>query len=264
MNINTIDIVRYSTSHLICTEDRLFHKKSLPILSVVQALEGSYGIGIDTPIEQLTGTMGTFIAPKKKMQYITHYVNQNTKIMRAHWIFLDVIINGMYALDDIFDFPVLMPLQYNQQVHDIIASVESNNDLCDNLSDIYKLIKIFLAIGTPKLDFDHQMNEILRYINQHYAEAIAPGQLAGFFGLSTATLFRKFKKLQGLTPSNYVNSVRLAQASMMLETTDYPIGQICMEVGIEDVYYFSRLFKFKYGLSPLNYRKQVRKNGNSL
>lgn len=256
--IKTIDVKQYSVSHLTCTTDRMFHKKSLRFLSVVQALEGTYGIGIDTSEEQQTGSMGAFIAPKGKMQYITHYVNPETGIMRAHWIFLDIVINGMFHIDDIFDFPVLLPKQYNREVHDIIIGVQNNDNLCVNLSDIYKLIKILLHIGIPRSTSNQEMNQIRYYINQHYAEKITPYQLAQRFTLSVPTLFRKFSKSMGLSPSNYINSVRLEQASFLLETTDHTIGQVSIMVGFEDAFYFSKLFKKKYGISPLNYRKKVR------
>ncbi len=258
MKIQTIDILQYRASQITCAEDRLFHQKSLPFLSVVQALEGSYGIGIGIPDEQQTCTMGVFIAPKNKIQYITHYIDKSTGVMRAHYVFLDVVINKVYRLDDLFDFPVLLPPQYNRQIYDIISGVNNNSNLCDNLSEIYKLIKILLAIGTSKNEIDYQMNEICQYIARHYAERITPVQLADRFALSVPTLFRKFKKLHGMTPSNYVNTVRLAQAVLLLEITNRPIGQICSEVGIEDVYYFCRLFKAKYRTSPSNHRKKTR------
>jgi len=260
MVIDSIYIKQYSTAHINITEDQMFHKKSLPFLSVVQSVEGGYGISIDSDDEQMTGTMGVFIAPKEKMQYIKHYTSPETGVMRAQWIFLDVIINDMYRLDDIYDFPVLLPTEYNRQVYHIIADVERKRDLCDKLSNIYKLIKILLAVSTPKANIDQEINAILHYISLHYAEVITPKQLACRFGVSTATLFRKFKKFHGVTPSNHINSVRLSQAAMLLEIGALPIGQICKEIGIDDIFYFSKLFKVKYGLSPLNYRKHIGTN----
>lgn len=47
MELQTIDVKRYSTGRQTFTEDGFFVKKSLPVLSVVQAIEGSYQISLD-------------------------------------------------------------------------------------------------------------------------------------------------------------------------------------------------------------------------
>ncbi len=261
MIIHTIDIRNYTTSHLRCLDNGLFHQKSLPFLSIVQALEGSYCIGIDSPKQQLnTGAYGAFIAPADKMQYITHYVDPTTEVMRAQWIFLDVIINGLYRLDDVYDFPVLLPAHYNLKVCELISEIENNNNLCDNLSDTYKLIKILLTIASTKEKIDPQINGLRQFINQNYDKKLTPKQLAHSFNISVSTLFRIFNKHFGITPANYINSVRLSHAAMLLETNDDTIGDIGTTVGIDDPFYFSKLFKEKYGISPMGYRKQVQKH----
>ena len=45
------------------------------------------------------------------------------------------------------------------------------------------------------------------------------------------------------------------QACLLLDTTDMKINQICYKIGIEDTYYFSRLFSKIMGMSPREYRK---------
>ena len=75
--------------------------------------------------------------------------------------------------------------------------------------------------------------------------------------MSVPTVFRKFKAGFGMTPANYINSVRLAQAAVMLEMTQKPAGSIGYEVGFEDVFYFSKLFKQKYGVAPTMYRERM-------
>lgn len=257
MHIQTIDVRQYSASGFSITENNLYHQKSLPVLSVVQSTEGSYKIGIDTKKQVETGKMGTFIAPSGKMQYITHCVDRETGRMKAHWIFLDVIVNQQKRLDDLYDFPTLLDAEYRSPVNEIIENVQNSRILCDNLSEIYKLIKILLAIGTVKNDINEFESEMKKYISLHYMEKITDGQLSKQFAMSKPTLYRKFKSNMGMTPANYINDVRLTQSIILLETADMPINRICKSVGVDDVFYFSRLFKRKYGQSPALYRKSL-------
>ena len=256
IEIDTIDVRRYSVSGLTLTEDHLFHQKSLPVLSVVQALEGSYDIQIGSGVRQQTGRM-VFIAPSEKMQYITHHTDPRTGVMRAHWMFLEVLINQRYPLDLLFDFPVILPPEYQEQIHRILRQVGSDHHICDHLSAIYQLIKLLLEIGTPKTHLDHQMNDIRLFISQHYSEKITAARLADQFALSVPTIFRKCKQSFHMTPAHYINDVRLSQAAILLEITDQPVSSISESVGFSDVFYFSKLFKRKYGRPPSAYRKQM-------
>ena len=57
----------------------------------------------------------------------------------------------------------------------------------------------------------------------------------------------------------YIISLRFANATNLLENTDYNIKEIAKTVGYDDPYYFSRLFKKCTELSPVGYRKKARK-----
>ena len=260
MLIHTMDIRQYTTSSMILTQDNIEHQKSLPVLSVVQSIEGSYEIGIDANAKKSTGKMGAFIAPSSKMQHITHHLEPDTGIFRAHWIFLDVLVNQQFRLDDVYEFPLLLPEQFNQTLYILLKSIASTDNLCSNLSDIYKLIGILLDIGTPKPTINHFVAEVELYINQHYKEKITDDQLCAQFLISKPTLYRKFQYYFHMSPANYINSIRLSKSIILLENTDLPLYSICDEIGIHDVFYYSKLFKQKYGLPPSLYQKQYRNN----
>lgn len=70
------------------------------------------------------------------------------------------------------------------------------------------------------------------------------------------SLFRKkFKLYTGMSPAHYINELRLQEARKMLAFTGKSIKQIAIELGYESEFYFSRLFKAKTGISPIQYRK---------
>ena len=80
--------------------------------------------------------------------------------------------------------------------------------------------------------------------------------MADSLGLSAPHFRRLFKESVGSSPGEYLRTLRLAEAKLLLETTFDQIGQIGLSVGLPDIQHFGREFKYKYGLSPSEYRKR--------
>jgi len=93
------------------------------------------------------------------------------------------------------------------------------------------------------------------YINLHYAERITLDDLAKVISINKFYLQKLFKRCLGLSPNEYLIYTRLTQAKHLLCTTDHPIGRIAMEVGMDNVGYFTNLFKKYEGCSPSVFRQ---------
>ncbi|WP_227977878.1 helix-turn-helix domain-containing protein [Arenimonas daejeonensis] len=74
--------------------------------------------------------------------------------------------------------------------------------------------------------------------------------------LPERTFARRFQKATGLSPLEYVHTLRLEEAKQMLEAGEEAIEVVAEAVGYQDPGFFSRLFKRKVGLSPLHYRRR--------
>ncbi|RJX40348.1 helix-turn-helix domain-containing protein [Paenibacillus pinisoli] len=99
----------------------------------------------------------------------------------------------------------------------------------------------------------------LRYMEKHYADPISLDSLAASFNYSAAHLSDVFKKATGYSPIDYLLRIRMEKAASLLADTEASIREIASYVGYGDPYYFGRIFKKMYGVSPLHYRKvQVR------
>ena len=59
-----------------------------------------------------------------------------------------------------------------------------------------------------------------------------------------------------MTPKQYIASIRMANAQMLLENSSYSITEIASFVGYADPLYFGRLFKRELGMTPSQYRRQ--------
>lgn len=74
--------------------------------------------------------------------------------------------------------------------------------------------------------------------------------------LPERTFKRRFHKAVGMTPLEYVHSIRLEEAKHLLETSDLTLSELAERVGYDDAAFFSRLFRRKVGLTPALYRRR--------
>ena len=74
--------------------------------------------------------------------------------------------------------------------------------------------------------------------------------------LSESRFSHLFKEICGISPLEYIQSLRLKKATELLENTDMSVAKIAEAVGIADQNYFSRFFKSKTGVSPRRYREK--------
>lgn len=76
-------------------------------------------------------------------------------------------------------------------------------------------------------------------------------------GVGRTTLFNQIKSITGMTPNDYMLSVKINKAmSLLQEEACYPVADIAYKLGYSDPTYFSRTFKKIVGLSPQQYRKE--------
>lgn len=94
-------------------------------------------------------------------------------------------------------------------------------------------------------------------IEEHFADPdFNINILARELTLSRSSLFARFKALTGETPNDYILNVKLKHAATLLkERPELQIVEISEQVGFSSQQYFSRCFKARYNLSPLDYRK---------
>ena len=71
-----------------------------------------------------------------------------------------------------------------------------------------------------------------------------------------------FKKRSGMTINQYTNSLRIAEAKALLDSTELSVQEIALTVGFSDANYFSNVFRAAENVSPREYRKRLNK-GNA-
>ena len=100
------------------------------------------------------------------------------------------------------------------------------------------------------------------FIREHIEQHISLEDLCRFTGFSPARCNAVFKRHTGMPPGAYVQEMRIQLAMQLVDLTDLHVNQVCHKVGIEDPYYFSRLFRKRTGSSPSAWRRQGQKSTN--
>ena len=102
------------------------------------------------------------------------------------------------------------------------------------------------------------VEKITDYFEDHYAEKISLDRIAGNMYLSTFYVSRIFKAETGNTPIHYLIDIRLTKAyNLLTQNLEMSIQEIAAQVGYEDAYHFSKLFKKKYGVAPSAVRRRI-------
>ena len=115
------------------------------------------------------------------------------------------------------------------------------------------------VVGVPFESYSksYVVQRIIQYLKANYSQHISLDGIAQNMYLSPVYISKIFKEKTGDSPINYLIQIRLGKAKEMLEENRGSIRTIAAQVGYDDVYHFSKLFKKYYGVSPLYYRKSV-------
>ncbi len=93
---------------------------------------------------------------------------------------------------------------------------------------------------------EKNMNDCQFDVNRFYPE----------MGMSRMQLFRKLKALINQTPSEFIRNMRLQRAAQLIEQKFGNVAEVTFEVGFNNLSYFSKCFRDKYGMLPSEYQKQ--------
>lgn len=99
-------------------------------------------------------------------------------------------------------------------------------------------------------------SELIERIGRNFRRSWDFDKEAARLNITPVHFRRLFKRLYGMPPQQFLIKQRLNAAGDLLVNTNKTVENIASETGFENSFYFSRLFKKKLAISPLEYRKE--------
>ncbi|WP_077328690.1 AraC family transcriptional regulator [Virgibacillus siamensis] len=158
--------------------------------------------------------------------------------------------------DDILFYlnKLLDEIQHNNEEYEII---------CQNIIEIL-IVKLrrgkrFTIKKTESKNINKATAFIKYYINQNYRDPITLDTLAKVGHLNKYYLAHTFKHDMGISPIEYLNKIRIREAKILLDTTDYNIAEIAAITGFSSQSFFAQAFKRTTNKTPTSYRREFKK-----
>lgn len=115
------------------------------------------------------------------------------------------------------------------------------------------------AAGQGGHSLRYRMQEIISGMYRDYQNPLSTQDYAHRLQMSKCWFIRSFKEITGVPPLHFLTAIRMDKSKELLESSAYNVSEIAEMVGYENPLYFSRIFKRKTGLSPLQYRREKQK-----
>jgi AraC-like DNA-binding protein len=128
------------------------------------------------------------------------------------------------------------------------------------LQDTYtRQIKVLAPEMEIESDDEKFLQKVLLYIEDHLNDSsLSVEQLSKHMSLSRSSMYTKVLELTGQTPVEYIRSVKLDKAAVLLEKSDMNVAQVAYSTGFATPNYFAKAFKAKFNMQPSEYMQLKR------
>jgi AraC-like DNA-binding protein len=158
-------------------------------------------------------------------------------------------------------FPVSFQETRLHLFEEIYTNLEKGYSI-DNVCYANISLQYFLASCCFDTNYNHLSKKednspielCIQYMHKNIDKAITLEEIARVVNLSASHLAMSFKKKTGFSLIEYFNQLKTQKACQYLLFTELRVNEIAEKLGIEDPYYFTRLFTKIIGVSPIKYR----------
>ncbi len=103
--------------------------------------------------------------------------------------------------------------------------------------------------------FSQPIGQALRFIHNHSNDDISLNDVAANVGLSPSYFSSRFHSELNISFQSYIINLRLETAAKFLISTNYSVTDICFISGFNNYVNFTKAFKKRYNMTPMQYRK---------
>ncbi|MFA6291360.1 MAG: AraC family transcriptional regulator [Victivallales bacterium] len=193
-----------------------------------------------------------------------YYGNKGTRWMHS-WVHCDGTLIGRllkkeglalnHAIRNVN--PVIIE-KYLFDLHNELQSEAPDSVIAANIfhSFFRELKRMSAPVPMKKVIPDGILNSRIA-MEMNYREKFTLETLAREANISVPHYCAEFRRCFGVPPVEYLIGARMKHAAMLLRDRNRRVGEIALDVGYEDLFYFSRLFKKRFGVSPLEFRRKI-------
>jgi AraC-like DNA-binding protein len=113
----------------------------------------------------------------------------------------------------------------------------------------------FTTSEPPGSTLPAELQVMMQFVRSHLYRKLSLEDVAQFAERSPSSVGRLFRRHLRMTTVTFIIRAKMEVARQLLSTSRLPVAEVGRRVGIEDAYYFSKLFRKTVGKSPLEYRK---------
>ena len=140
------------------------------------------------------------------------------------------------------------------RIYDAVDDSSSAGKLYST-SLLYEFMALLICQNQPDPCEDYVL-KAAQFMKHHYSHPISVCSIAEKLHINAAYFSRVFTKEMGISPKQYLMTLRLDCAKELLKNSTISIGEVAYSSGFSDRLYFSKLFCKKTGMSPRQYRDQ--------
>lgn len=166
----------------------------------------------------------------------------------------------------LFSQPLAWNISISAEIDQILARLKNHLEISRSFGSADRLDTICFQLLAELLLMKSQaghiadaeretMMRIDSWLRLHFTEAVSIEKLAAKHGLSRSSFFRVWGKYFDLSPSRYLQDLRLQEACRWLRESRLPIIQIARLVNIPDPAYFCAAFRKKFQQTPKAFRR---------
>ena len=152
----------------------------------------------------------------------------------------------------------------DDEMNIVETTIRQKNTIVSQKNELQTVINDEIEeFGSDYSMADMMDRQLLKNIEQYVLQNMSRGQisleeLAGVMGMGRVPFFHKVRDLTSKTPAELIRDIRLKHACILLKRTNINMSELAVNVGFMTAENFIKVFKEKFGLSPLEYRLKHR------
>lgn len=228
----------------------------LPFSVAVSVLEGEFYVDFE-------GDKTVCVKPGETIfikSFLKHSLRMNAigKLIHSHFLCSYATIDVFSAVKEgyfVTDSAEIQDILYKLNLQVYTNSVAQKFYTDQMLSRLYLEFFNLNIIDPKKLFIEPWLNSALEFIQANFCGGVTVEEVIDNSGFSKNLFYKMFKSKMKVNPRDYIEAERLRTATMLL-LEGKKVKEVAGSVGFNDVSYFNKVFKRKYGVTPGEYKKE--------